>query len=239
MVMSANQDVIWDYFQNEGAAAFAGSLPRLQFLVGGISPGERMLNIGVGAGGLEMLAFQKGIEVFSLDPSERSIMKLRDTSGIGDRAQTGYSQENPFPDEHFDVVVMTEVLEHLDTSVVVPSLQHVARVLRTGGRLVGTVPAREDLSENTVVCPSCSHQFHRWGHELTFDRERLEQLLKEHFTRVRITERFFTEWAGVSPSRKAASVVKTLLSHFGIGTYGKNRNFYFQAWKGANDGGPR
>src|SRR5690349_13372121 len=163
------QDVIWEHFQNEGAAAFGGADPRLEFLVRRLRPGERVLDVGVGSGVLERLATDKGVEIWGLDPSERSIDQLRDKLRMGERAQVGYGQEMPFPDNQFDAVVMTEVLEHLDEDTRTKTLCEVRRVLKPGGRLLGTVPARERLEDSEVVCPNCTHHFHRWGHHASFD----------------------------------------------------------------------
>ena len=82
-----SQDVIWEHFQNEGVSAFSGSLPRLEFLVRRVKSGERALNIGVGAGQLETLAKAKGINIWALDPSERSIDGLRKRLDLGEKAR--------------------------------------------------------------------------------------------------------------------------------------------------------
>jgi predicted SAM-dependent methyltransferase len=64
----------------------------------------------------------------------------------------------------FDVAIMSEVLEHLGERELVDSLGEVQRVLRPGGRFIGTVPARENLSAAMVVCSHCAERFHRWRH---------------------------------------------------------------------------
>jgi ubiquinone/menaquinone biosynthesis C-methylase UbiE len=124
----------------------------LEFLVRRLQRGERVLNVGVGNGTLERLATMKGCDVWCLDPSEQAIDRLRTELQLGERAKVGFSQAMPFPDEHFDVVVMSEVLEHLDPDVFQTTLSEVRRVLRKGGRFIGTVPARERLEDSLVVC---------------------------------------------------------------------------------------
>ena len=79
-----------------------------------------------------------------------------------EKAAVGYSDAIPFPNAHFDVVVMSEVLEHLPEDVLTSSLCEVDRVLRLHGRFIGTVPADEELAANQVVCPRCGEVFHRW-----------------------------------------------------------------------------
>src|SRR5689334_3083972 len=107
----ANQDAIWEYFQNEAAESFAGSVSRLAYLANLIPSPAKVLNIGVGGGMFESQAIAKGLTVFSLDPSAKSIEGLRQRFGLGDRAQVGYSQQIPFFDDSFDAVVISEVLE--------------------------------------------------------------------------------------------------------------------------------
>jgi len=51
----------------------------------------------------------------------------------------------PLPDAGFDVVVLTQVLEHVRRPAVV--LAEIARVLRAGGRLLATVPFVWELHE--------------------------------------------------------------------------------------------
>lgn len=224
-----NQDVIWDYFQNEGVEAFDQNRPRLEFLVNQLAPGQRVLDIGVGSGGLIEMGLAKKVEMWGLDPGERAIARVRDNLGLGDRAVTGYSQNMPFETGSFDVVVMTEVIEHLADEIIEPTLKEVRRILRPGGRFIGTVPARENLGESMVVCPSCEHHFHRWGHLRSFDIAALQRLLSSQFDRVSVEERFFIDWDKVGWGRRMAELLKRFLSWRGIGTYGAARNLFFSA----------
>ena len=232
-----NQDVIWDHFQNEGIDAFRHSSPRQEFLVRQLRPGERVLNIGVGSGIFETLAIKKDIEIWALDPSERAIDGLRQRLRLGDRAQQGYGQQLPFGDDLFDAVVMTEVLEHLDEQVRIETLEEVRRVLRPGGRLIGTVPAREELSDSEVVCPDCGHHFHRWGHQTSFDIASMGALLKHSLVAETMEERFFNEWESANWGRRMTGLLKKFLSWRGIGPYGIARGIYFVARKATP--GPR
>lgn len=228
-----NQDIIWDHFQNEGIAAFERSSPRLEYIVRRLRRGERVLNIGVGSGTLERLASAKGVEVWALDPNARAIEKLRDSLPIGERAQVGYSQEIPFPDDHFDSVIMSEVLEHLDEAVRLKTIVEVHRVLKPGGRLIGTVPARERLEDNAVVCPKCEHHFHRWGHQVRFDIAAATLMLARQLVPETVHERFFNEWDSAGWGRRLTGLLKKFLSWQGIGTYGINRSIFFVARKRA------
>src|ERR1051326_7231251 len=145
------QDVIWDYYQNESPETFEGSRARVRLLLSRIPPSRVILNVGCGSGLFEEMALAKKVEVYSLDPSERSIRKLRQTLGLGDRAQAGYIEKIPFADSSFDVVVVSEVIEHLTPEVTRAGLREILRVLKPGGSILGTVPSREDLRDRKSV----------------------------------------------------------------------------------------
>jgi len=228
---SEGQEKIWDHFQNEGVDSFAQSRGRLEFLVSRLPSGSRVLNVGVGNGIFEVLSLKKGIDIWSLDPSERAIERLRKTLQVGEKAQVGYSQSMPFSDAQFDVVVMSEVLEHLDNTVLDTTLAEVCRVLQPGGLFLGTVPARENLAESHVICPQCGHQFHRWGHQRSFDIDQLTRTLQARFAVKQISEQFFIDWQSVGWWRRLQGIIKKILSWYGVGTYGICRNIFFMANK--------
>lgn len=231
-----DQDAIWDYFQNEaaGGAAFAGSETRLGYLARLIPVPGHVLNIGVGAGVFEAQASARGLTVYSLDPNAKSIERLRTLYGAGDRARVGYSQQIPFPDSHFDAVVLSEVLEHLSDEVLSATLHEVRRVLKGGGQLVGTVPARERLSDDTVVCPHCTARFHRWGHVQEFDRARMKALLSVHFENIRTWERPFVPLAYLNWKGKVQGLARLVLYFFGV--HGQHENMVFIARKPSQAG---
>jgi ubiquinone/menaquinone biosynthesis C-methylase UbiE len=228
-----SQDVIWEHFQNEGVESFNQAAPRLEFLVRRIRPGERVLNIGVGSGALEALAARKCVEINALDPSARAIAKLQESLALGDRAKVGYGQAIPFESDQFDAVIMSEVLEHLDQAIRDGTLDEVYRVLKPNGRLLGTVPARENLSQAEVVCPHCERHFHRWGHQATYDVNSLHALLSQKFEVGIVEEHFFNEWDSARWSRRLTGLLKKFLSWRGLGTYGQARNIFFVARKPA------
>lgn len=221
------QDKIWDHFQTAGVESFSQNKSRLSFIAARIPSRVRVLNIGVGNGLLERLLLDKGCDAWALDPSEKAIERLRATCGLGERAKVGRAQSLPFDDAAFDVVVMSEVLEHLDPNEFQLAISEVGRVLRRGGRFVGTVPADEDLSQNVVACPKCGAVFHRWGHARSFSREAVLAALSQRFSCVRVRRRSFADFADLNWKGKIACTVKRVLSYTGI--RGTNENFYFEA----------
>src|SRR5215510_9947102 len=136
------QDLIWNYFQNDARESFSGSRARLLFLAQQ-TRNQKVLNIGAGGGIFEREALTAGADVYSLDPNEGAIERIRLELGLGEKAKVGKIQRIDFPDEVFDVVVVSEVLEHLDNETLTRGLGEIRRILRPGGRVLGTVPFKE------------------------------------------------------------------------------------------------
>ncbi len=224
------QEKIWDYFQGERVDSFEGNATRLNFLARRLAPADRrVLNVGVGNGHLERtIRAGHRAEVYALDPSEVAIRRLRSTAGMdADHAKVGYAQAMPFPDGYFDVVIMSEVIEHLDDAVIAATFGEVSRVLRERGRLLGTVPADEKLENNQVACPRCGEVFHRWGHVQSFSRERLAQLLQRDFDGVIVRRVYFGSWHTLNWKGRAKWLVKKSLQL--LGARGAGENLYFEA----------
>ena len=224
------QNAIWEYYQTEGIESFAGSATRLHFLARKFAAHDKVLDIGIGAGFFEELAIRHDVDVYCLDPSERAIQSLRDRLGMSaEAAVVGSSQRIPFPDGFFDGVVMSEVLEHLAESVLAQTLKEVGRVLRVGGRFLGTVPTRETLEQNLVVCPNCECRFHRWGHVQRFDSERVRLLLEDRFEIDQLRERLFVDWKRLNWKGRTGLLLKRILLCLGI--HGSHETLYFSGIK--------
>ncbi len=186
------QDKIWDYFQNEEIESFEGSYGRLAYILKNCK-NKKVLNIGVGGGVLEKMAISHNVDIYCLDPSEKSINKLQKLLGEK-KAKVGYSQNIPFKNGFFDIVIMSEVLEHLDNNVIFDTLTDVNRVLANNGKFIGTVPYNENLNEQIVICPKCGEKFHKWGHIQSFDTERLKIILSTVFTNTKVKPKMFISW---------------------------------------------
>ena len=103
-------------------------------LVGG--PGLDVLDLGCRGGALTA-SYADGNTVVGVDVDRDSLDRARERLGI-ETYWCDVEDGLPFPDSSFDVVVAGELLEHLcDPAGVVAEA---VRVLRPGGRLVGSVP---------------------------------------------------------------------------------------------------
>ncbi len=162
----ADHQRIWGHFQNERHDAFEASKPRLTFLIKQIERrargNPRVLNIGIGDGYFDQCAQQAGWHIESIDPDERAVARL---AAKGIAAQVGTAERLPQAEGSIDFVVISEVLEHLTDTQSELGLKEIWRVLKPGGRIVGTVPHAENLIEQQAFCPRCEEVFHRWGHQ--------------------------------------------------------------------------
>ena len=221
------QERIWRYFQGEGSQSFGGAQGRIRALFKRVGPGERVLNIGLGSGLFERMCVKSSVDIHAMDPDGAAIGALSRELSLEGKCKQGFSQHIPWPDLTFDVVVMSEVMEHLDVEALSKSVREVRRVLKCGGRFIGTVPAQERLEESLVVCPECGKRFHRWGHVQSFDRERLEGLLRGSFDRWRIKKKVFVTWSVLNWKGKITAAIRSALCSCGV--HGAGENFYFEA----------
>lgn len=224
------QNKLWEYYQTQGIESFDASFARLRFLVKQLPARSRVLNIGIGAGKFEEYALEGGHDVYALDPIEKALVSLRERLHLGNKAQVGYGQAIPFESNFFDVVVVSEVLEHLSPEIMHTTLTEIHRVLRKGGLILGTVPARENYHQQIVVCPHCGEIFHRWGHLQTFTMQQMQMNLeKNQFTMEKLTERQFITWSYYGITGKMLGIAKVALRYVGIHSSGEH--MFFKARK--------
>ena len=226
-----NQDKIWNYFEAESnQEVFAASEPRLKYLFqqaqahfSQINP--TILNIGIGDGWLEKRCQQAGWHTYTLDPSPDAIAKLRE---LGIEGETGYIEKNPYPDNFFDVVFCSEVIEHLSDEQINLGLLEIKRVLKKEGLLLGTVPYNENLRISQVVCPCCGKVFHRWGHLQSFNQNALSHIFERVFKVENIKTIYFSIWSK-NWKGNLTSLSKKIMSVLGI--HGSEEHLFFIARK--------
>ena len=149
-----------------------------------------VLNIGIGDARLERILRDRGYDMHAVDPSGDIVTWVRQELGFDETsAQQCWAQEMPFPEGHFDFVVMSEVVEHLTPEEMDAVFTEVLRVLKPGGHLIGTVPENEDLDRERFTCAQCGATSHRVGHEQTFTVQGMRRILGKRFRVVRV-ERF-------------------------------------------------
>jgi SAM-dependent methyltransferase len=218
MTCGPEQRHIWSHFQDPAfAGVFEAARPRhayilrkIRRLAGLLTP--MVLNVGIGDGNFERRAQGLGWSIFSLDPDLAAVERL---AAAGITARQGVVEAIPFPENQFDFVVASEVLEHLSGQQRLLGLQEIRRTLKRGGYFIGTVPYQENLEDNVAVCPKCRHVFHRWGHTTSFDREKIRAELAPHFGRVSSRTTAFVEFKGRSMGGKLKGLARLVLGRCG------------------------
>ena len=115
----------------------------------GLAPGERVLDMGCGAGRHAFEMYRRGADVVAFDQDAEELAGVRDLfaamsqagevpAGAQADVKEGDAGSLPFADAEFDRVVAAEVLEHLPADVA--AIEELARVLRPGGTLAVSVP---------------------------------------------------------------------------------------------------
>jgi 2-polyprenyl-3-methyl-5-hydroxy-6-metoxy-1,4-benzoquinol methylase len=112
--------------------------------------GARALEIGPGSGIYIPVLKQACTEVYISD-CERAYLKAIERSYADDhcvKVVVDDITQSQLPSDHFDLVLCTEVVEHIADSQAV--FRHIARILKPGGMLVLSTPQRYSLLEITA-----------------------------------------------------------------------------------------
>jgi SAM-dependent methyltransferase len=110
---------------------------------------ERVLDLGCGFGRHAFEAYRRGAHVVAVDRSSEevaqvtSMFRAMEAAGEAPAGRTARAVRAdllalPFPDASFDVVMASEVLEHIPADDL--AMAEIARVVRPGGRVAVTVP---------------------------------------------------------------------------------------------------
>jgi 2-polyprenyl-3-methyl-5-hydroxy-6-metoxy-1,4-benzoquinol methylase len=100
--------------------------------------GKTLLDAGCGTGWFSKRAVERGAVVTSMDLGENLLGEV--AKKCESHRVIGSILEMPFPDNHFDYVISSEVIEHVPAPH--RAIDELYRVLKPGGTLVITTPNR-------------------------------------------------------------------------------------------------
>lgn len=95
----------------------------------------RVLDVGCGYGTLVKRVELVGHECFGVEPD---LVAFKAAKAGGLKVKRGFAERLPYPSGYFDVVVLTEVIEHLRNPE--SAVAEIRRVLKKGGLLIVTTP---------------------------------------------------------------------------------------------------
>jgi SAM-dependent methyltransferase len=131
----------------------------------GLRAGDRLLDLGCGAGRHAFEALRRGARVTAFDYDEAELKDvaamasaMADAGDLPAAARSGTTRGDatrlPFPDDTFDRIIAAEVLEHIDDDF--GAIRELVRVLKPGGTIAATVPAF--LPER--ICWALTDEYH-------------------------------------------------------------------------------
>ena len=110
----------------------------------GINPASKLLEVGCGDGALSGLIYKRfNCDLTGIEPSADGIRYCQEMfhkHGYKGTFQISDGYSFAFPDDHFDLIVLADVIEHLQQPELM--LKEMRRVLKPEGRAIITTPIR-------------------------------------------------------------------------------------------------
>lgn len=185
-----------DYRDNDVTIQqFFGLLDNTEKLVISNQDPLKLLDIGCATGVLLDIARKRGCDVFGVEVSPELSAYARDNFELD--VSTDLFNAN-YPSEYFDIITLTDVIEHLP-EITLPKMSiEIARVLQPGGVLVVRTPVEESMLRNLAkvlffgtnhVVEGPMHLFYSFEHIINFTHKSLDIVFENVGLECVLTER--------------------------------------------------
>lgn len=168
---------LWDYYGSNPKYAetffgfMAGNLVAKKLFSTVAVPGKaHILDFSCGRGDIIAACLplmQNGQEIYATDFSNTYVEHVAERFKSEQQFKGSVLTQSlpvPYPDGFFDVIIATEVIEHLLDYELDGMLAECLRLLKPGGKVFFTTPNNEDYDAAKMMCPECGCTFHRWQH---------------------------------------------------------------------------
>jgi len=151
----------------------------------GVMGGTKVIDVGCGAGRHSYEAYRRGADVIAFDQNAEELAEvdtmLQAMGAEGEAPESAKAQvvvgdalALPYPDGTFDVVIASEILEHVPDDET--AIAELVRVLRPGGSLAVTVPRW--LPEKICWLLSDSYHANEGGHIRIYQADQLRSKIE-------------------------------------------------------------
>jgi methionine biosynthesis protein MetW len=113
-------------------------MDRLKFLFDPVPSGIKVLDIGCGPGSDVDFLLKAGNEVHGIDIADEALSHAQARGIVPHKIDLSQSSHLPFPNSSFDLIIATDILEHLFLPEQV--LEECARLLKQSSMLIASVP---------------------------------------------------------------------------------------------------
>jgi SAM-dependent methyltransferase len=152
---------------------------RRALLLSEARPGERVLDLGCGAGRFVRALEEHGARPIGVEIAEAALERARANAPGADLRLANPDEPLPLDDGEIDLVWCSEVLEHVaDTA---HTLSEIRRVLHTGGRLLLTTPYHGRVRSTAIALARFERHFDPLGQHLRFYTRRSLRATLEQF----------------------------------------------------------
>lgn len=142
---------------------------------------KKVLDFGCGNGYMWQWMKDLGLsaEYVGAEFSEESIVNLKNNFGNEIEVVAVKNFPLPYEEETFDIILVTEVIEHLSDDILQKDIREWRRLLKKEGLLIITTPNNENLEKNMIYCPNCDCKFHRWQHIRSWNMDSIDKYFQK------------------------------------------------------------